>query len=311
MEQQVVFTNSELVGFSAWETVEAVAGLEAALLALDANPATGEMAAALDALSTAITTYHQMEAAVFYIDTANPAEMESLPDPNGSSLFPPQPTSLDGISDSLAGYKRSLEQNGGALGEKNQMPLEAALAETRDFRARLVEFARAWERDDPENFRNRFFLSSTDEGLAKILQGTITLGESLILERWLLDKNRWDETNPPPLDAISGALSGLHNNFWGSYSTEGGTLLQGPGLFDLVRAKWPHGAEDIGLAISSSMSTVAEIGHSLDPEEGRSLLIPVLEQITLDLITASAILGLEVVETGGPENPRDAENLER
>jgi putative iron-regulated protein len=162
----------------------------------------------------------------------------------------------------------------------------------------LQQLVQAWAPDQPDNYRAIFVQGNSQEALRKILTGMGTLsrgelaGERLAVA--LSTRDQEDEhscfSDNTHEDLIHNAI-GIQNVYLGRYVRTNGTMLEGPGIKDLISA-------DLHAKMARQLATTLVKIYSIEPPfdreigttEGRQRVQEAIEALRAqaDLIVAMA-----------------------
>lgn len=170
--------------------------------------------------------------------------------------------------------------------KKRSSSAESAASDTKDLEEELAQLAKAWDPADTANFRNRVFVSSPDDSVARIFQGVIAVTESLLPDEIARS------SEPLSLERINGRLFAVKNLYDGKYLGLNGEFYDGPGLKHLLERKDPEAAAEISTTIDKaiSLAPTTENGGNFNAEE----LNATLDSLTQQLASGAKELGYKV-----------------
>ncbi|HTV40160.1 MAG TPA: imelysin family protein [Candidatus Sulfotelmatobacter sp.] len=179
----------------------------------------------------------------------------------------------------------------------------------------LVEYMttleREWRDGVPDNYRSKFLARPPDEALGNILNGLGNFsGTELSGERLLTPyttKDRRDQhscfSDMTCLDLTRNEI-GIQNVYLGQYKSENGTLISGPGLYDLLRKTDPALAETMKKQIQQAVDAFKAIPppfekaiSGLDTDPGRVAVRKTLDALqaqTASIANAATTLGIRL-----------------
>lgn len=165
-------------------------------------------------------------------------------------------------------------------------------ASAEQLQQQLRQIARTWEESSPDNFRNRFFLRSPVDALARIFQGALNA----------IDASNIDAHQP--LDIIS-RIQGIANVYEGRFRNARGDLVSGPGLVSLIRGRDPKVAVSTTTAIERALQAARSFG-SQNSRDAVSDFNSSIRQLTRELRKAAELLELDVENTSDSANQQSA-----
>jgi putative iron-regulated protein len=175
----------------------------------------------------------------------------------------------------------------------------------------MTTLEREWRDGVPDNYRSKFLARPPDEALANILNGLGNFSSSeLSGERLLVPyttKDRRDQhscfSDMTCLDLTRNEI-GIQNIYLGHYRQEDGTVIQGPGLYDLLKKSDPTLADTLKSQIQQCVDDFKAIPppfeqaiSGLDTDPGRVAVqqtLNALQAQTTSLANAATTLGLRL-----------------
>lgn len=249
------------------------------------------MAEARESLAVARSAFRQAEVAVFYTDFDAPTELLVLPDPDNSTRmnkesngFGVLETLLDAYS--TTGKEISVEKD---IKNPDEIVIQSLIGHAYDLHATMEGFVGAWERNDPTNFRNRYFARTQEDSIRRIFQGFATMLDAVLPERSQGVRGKTSD--------LMISLSALRNLYLGTYQTRDGTLISGPGIRSVVEQADTKTAQTIDSGFLSSMGVVQKGNSDLVEENSTSPLEDSLFVLKSEWIKAANSLNLIVEES--------------
>ena len=287
LTEQVASANADLMSAASAEAAEEAARFESAARKAAAAPvsASGDLAEAIDSLAQAKRSYQKTEAAVFYVDPDSVEELSAQPDPLGAGVE-------DYTADAFAEVERYLNKlarlTAGEINEDKLQEILAALPELAGWsgrlRADMQAIAKAWDPGAASSFRERYFLASPEEAVARIFQGLLAQSGDVLPRRWLRGAVTPDE--------VTGRTDALRDLYLG-ISEEN---PDGKGLHDLIFAAAPAQAMATYGAIAQATALADALALAPANEETRRQLLVALENVTRQLELSAAAVGIQVVD---------------
>lgn len=165
----------------------------------------------------------------------------------------------------------------------------------------LGQMVSAWAPDDPSNYRARFVALDHDEALRDILVGIGVLSKSELAGERLFtaydNQNQEDEhscfSDNTNRDVVLNAR-GIQNVYSGHYVRLDGSVVEGPGLNDLLEVLDPDSAEELTALIDASVAAVEAIPAPFD----RAIVEPDSRPLVLDAVYALQDQGDKIAEVG-------------
>lgn len=266
------------------EALEAADALQEEVSGLTARTADGAVSSAREKVARVRRAFFQAESALFYTDAGSPEELAALPDPRQPvSADPPGLAETETLLDTYA----SLPVNPYVLPRSRLHADEVAAnlsSQAAATESALTPLAEAWNPENPENFRHRFFLAEPDDAIARIFQGAISVSAAL------LAAPSAEHSESALREIRLNRLKGIRNILDGAYDSETGDPVLGAGLKLLIRERDPAAAGALDEALSRSLRAVETSAAEADT------LQPSLRDLHRRLIEAAAALGLEVEE---------------
>lgn len=281
LEEEVSATNAQIMQAASEDALTATDELQTEVASLDSDP---EAAAAREKLARVRSAFFQAELAIFYTDPTSAEEIETLSDPRESDDSDlPSVATTEKLLDAYA----RLPVNPYVLPRTRigSSDLAAGLvSQSAETKSALTPLAEAWNPEDPESFRNRFFLTSPEDAIARILQGAISLSMNMLFE-----EATPTVTGTARREIRLSRLKGIQNILEGTYETQQGEVIAGPGLLPLIEQHDPGTAQALRDATLHSLQAAEE---SPDP----AAISASLEDLQQRLKDAANSLGFEVEE---------------
>ncbi len=285
---QVAVANADLVTSASAGALEEAATFERAVRRLAVAPvsAAGEWPVAVASFAAAQRAYQTTEAAIFYVDPESPEELAAQPDPFGAGA-----AALD-AGDAFAEVNRRLAKlarltaarNGeDVLGEVIETLPELAAWSGR-LRTGLQSLADAWDPAAAAGFREKYFLASPEQAVARIFQGLLAQSGDVLPRRLA------DEALVPA--EVSGRTDALRDLYLGITAEH----PEGRGPHDLVFAAAPAQAMATYGAIAQAVAWAEALALAPGNSDARRQLQAALEQATRQLELAAAALGIRIVK---------------
>ena len=293
----VASENAELLEQATTTASEESANLDDAVQRAMAAPETaaGEIPKALASLSAVEDSYRSAEAAVFYVNPEDSAELAAQPDPLGAGANGTETNSLAAVSAKLKALVASVsgEQDEAALREALGI-LDDLAARSAELRAQMDALAAAWKESDT-SFRERYFLASPDNAVARIFQGLLALSGDVLPNHWLAS-GEGGQNPVPDADEVLGRIDALRGIYL--VSGTGNEADKATGLDDLVAAASPARAAATRASIAQMAALAQALKFSPENAETRRQLLGALEEVTRQLTLSAQVLGIEIVENG-------------
>jgi putative iron-regulated protein len=163
----------------------------------------------------------------------------------------------------------------------------------------LGEVAAAWDPDDPADYRAEFLSLEPDQALRDILVGIGVLSKSeLAGERLFTAYDNQDQEDEHSCfsdntnrDVVLNA-QGIENVYTGRYERIDGSVIEGPGLDDLLGVVDPESGEELTELIQASVAAVKAIPAPFD----RAIVEPDSRPLVLDAVYALQDQGDKIAE---------------
>lgn len=283
--------NAEFLASATALAAEEADNFSAAMQRVASDPAAAqeEFAGAMKALSAVQQSYRKAEAAVFYVDPESPAELSAQPDPLGAGAAEPTSDSLSEISSLLK--ELSVAAKGDVDPEKILPLLRDLASRSQQLSGEMDALAAAWRESD-SSFRERYFLASPENAVARIFQGLLALSGDVLPNRWI----QAGAAGAPTADEITGRIDALRGMYLGG--RDDGSAGDTPGLDDLVSAVSPLRAAAAEASIAQAAALSKALKYSPQNEEIRRQLLASLDEVTRQLTLSAQALGIKVEETG-------------
>ncbi len=297
---EVAAGNAELLEAATAQAAEEAGNFSEAMQRVAAEPAAAgeEYAGAMESLRAVQQSYRQAEAAVFYVDPSSADELNAQPDPLGAGSLEVMPGSLAEISAMLK------DLSAAAKGDLDEAAIEKILPLLRSLASRstrlsgeMEQLASAW-RDSDSSFRERYFLASPENAVARIFQGLLALSGDVLPNRWMAAAGG-ETAGVPAADEISGRIDALRNIYLGG--RDDGSVGDTPGLDDLVSAVSPLRAAAAEASIAQAAALSKALKFSPQNAETRRQLLVALDEVTRQLTLSAGVLGIRVEATD--QNP--------
>lgn len=293
----VAEANAELLSDATANAAEEVSNFAAVVESAAADPVStaSDFTAAVESLSAANQSYCLAEASVFYVDPESADELNAQPDPLGAA-------SGESASNAFTEMSTMLNEIAAATkGDLDAAALDKVLLIVRDLATRsrqlsgdMEELAAAWRESDT-SFRERYFMASPENAVARIFQGLLAMSGDVLPNRWLAADGTATDTVPAAAD-ISGRVDALRDMYLGAGAD--GSSADTPGLGDLVAAVSPLRAAATEVAIAQAAALAKALEFSPDNAETKRQLLFSLGEVTKQLTLSAETLGIRVVETG-------------
>jgi hypothetical protein len=291
----VAETNADLMAKASRDAEEQATSLQKAVASFVQSESPQEsLSLARVSMSLAREAYQQAEPSIFYVDPEAPQELASLPDP----LRVGTPRSEIGKLGQMARTLQELESLT-AIGFTKQVdPIVSRWltlrSQTSSLRKELDRLADGWDEAEDSAFRQRFFLRSTPNAIARIFQGIIAVSGDLLPNYWLRPGGGWSDARPP-LPEVIGRLRAIRNIYAGRAVEYG--LAEGPGLFDLVQERAPEQAGITLRSVDNALLMAEQLALTPgDAAQARALLLYLSEEVTQSLIKSAGALDIVIVE---------------
>ena len=285
--------NAEFLASVTALAAEEADNFSAAMQRVASDPAAAQegFAGAMKALSAVQQSYRQAEAAVFYVDPESPAELGAQPDPLGAGAAEPTADSLAEISSLLKELSAAAKEGKGDVDPDEILPVLQSLASrSKQLSGEMDALAAAWRESD-SSFRERYFLASPENAVARIFQGLLALSGDVLPNRWI----QAGGTGAPAADEITGRIDALRGMYLGG--RDDGSAGDTPGLDDLVSAVSPLRAAAAEASIAQAAALSKALKYSPQNEEIRRQLLASLDEVTRQLTLSAEALGIKVKET--------------
>ena len=165
----------------------------------------------------------------------------------------------------------------------------------------LEQMVQAWAPDRPDNYRAQFLAMEPDRALQNVLVGIGVLSKSeLAGERMFTAYDNQDQEDEHSCfsdnthrDIIANA-KGIENVVLGRYERIDGTVVEGPGLIDLVNAVDSDLGAELSTLLDESLSRVERIPVPFD----RAIVEPESRPVVLEAVYALQDQGDKIAEVG-------------
>ncbi len=165
----------------------------------------------------------------------------------------------------------------------------------------LEDLVTAWAPNDPENYRAEFTSMDRDDALQAILVGIGVLSKSeLAGERIFTAYDNQDQEDEHSCfsdnthrDIIANA-QGIRNVFTGRYVRIDGTIVEGPGLMDLLQAVDPESTIELASLIERGFESV----HAIPVPFDQAIIDAESRPIVLEAVYALQDQGDKIAEVG-------------
>ena len=175
----------------------------------------------------------------------------------------------------------------------------------------LREVTQAWAPDEPSNYRASFLAANPDEALRRILVGMGSLsGAEMAGERLEVPyqtRNQEDEhscfSDNTHRDMVTNAI-GLQNVYLGRYEGPDGEIVEGTGVYDVVRAQNSELADQLQAQLDSVVAATRDLEAPFDQEiqggdddPGRERVLHTIESLqtaTRSIAQAADALGIRI-----------------
>ena len=165
----------------------------------------------------------------------------------------------------------------------------------------MEEVTAAWAPGEAGNYRSTFEMMDADEALRSILVGIGVLSKSeLAGERMFTAYDNQDQEDEHSCfsdnthrDLIANAR-GISNVYLGQYARTDGSVIEGPGLDDLLTLVDPELASALGSILDESLGLMERIPVPFD----RAIVEPSARPVVLETVYALQALGDRIAEGG-------------
>jgi hypothetical protein len=285
-----VETNADIILASSKDALRKTEHFQDALAGLAASPnSTQALSEAKEALTLARQAFRQAEVAVFYSDPDAPIEMLALPDPDNSARLGKDAYGFNVIETLLNAYAPTVKRDEGSDTTKfpDEIVIQALMGQAQDLRTNINQFTAAWDKNDPSNFRHRYFARSPKTGIQRIFQGYLTMINAVLPER--------ENAEGTGREDLSISLKALRNLYLGTYQSRDGTLIGGPGIRAVIEQTDTQAAQSIDSGFLNAM----EVAIQPQPDAGKETDTPTpfsdsLELLKSDWTRAAGSLRLHV-----------------
>lgn len=249
------------------------------------DEAKDRLSEAKKSLVSATEAYRKAESTVFFVDPESVEELRAQPDPlhvgSGSS---------GKSGDELAALGRSLEKTEKLLSGPADAAKAAALLEEAKIIAAKIDavesgfrdLADAWKGDSGDNFRGKFFLSSSQGAVARMFQGLLAISGDLL-------PGKLDSEPADPAE-ISSRLRAVREIYLGS--PDDVTARATP--HQLVQEASPVQAALTRASVARALALAEVLEISPDAVALRKQLATALDDLTRQLTFAAGSLGIEI-----------------
>ncbi len=287
---EVAAGNAELLEAATALAAEEAGNFNEAMQRVASSPADAaeEFAGAVKSLSAVQQSYRQAEAAVFYVDPSSVDELNAQPDPLGAGSAEATSDSLSEISAMLKDLSAAAKSDLDGEAIDKILPVLGSLASrSQQLSGEMEQLAAAW-RDSDSSFRERYFMASPENAVARIFQGLLALSGDVL-------PNRWMSAGVPAADEIVGRIDALRSIYVGG--RDDGSAGDTPGLDDLVSAISPLRAAAAEASIAQAAALSKALKFSPENAETRRQLLMALDEVTRQLTLSAEALGIRVEET--------------
>lgn len=293
---EVAESNAELLAEATAEAAHEADNFAAVVQSAAMNPAPSmdRFDAAVKALSAANDSYRLAEAAVFYVDPGSSEELSAQPDPLGAGSEEQGEDSFAAISAMLEDLVAASEGKLDTANLDKILPILRDLAtRSRQLSSEMEALAAAWRTSDT-SFRERYFMASPENAVARIFQGLLALSGDVLPNRWLAAADAGEGAVPAAAE-ISGRVDALRNIYRGGRGDA--SSAGAPGLGDLVSAVSPLRAAATEAAVAQAAALAKALEFSPENVETKRQLLLSLGEVTKQLTLSAETLGIRVVES--------------
>ena len=283
---RVAMASAEYFEEVSTDAADAVSSVRRALSRAEEEPAesAAQVREAKKSLSAAADAYRKAETSVFVVDPESTPELLAQPDPlragdpgGRDETLAQLSSSLEKMDDLLA---RPLNQDSAAL-----LLVEADGVKTKiaQLEAALRALADAWKEGETENFRQNYFLSSSEGAVARVFQGLLAMTGD-VLPGMLAGTDGYSGEVVPRLAAVKDLYLGASE-----------ANPDSPSLHSLVQQSSPVQAAltRASLARAVALAGVLEISPGNEPL--RQNLVTSLQDATRQLSMAAQSLGILII----------------
>jgi len=270
--------------------VEETASVRRALTRAAGAPAEAQerLREAQKSLAHAANAYRKAETAVFLVDPASVEELRAQPDPLRAGTPGQRDEGMEQLSASLEKMNKILSR------PLDKAKASALLAEADYVGVRIEKLeqglrgmADAWREEDTSNFRAKFFLSSSNQAVARVFQGLLAVsGDTLPA---LLGGDHANSSE------VFGRVQAMQEIYLGGADGE----ADSSSVHSLVEQASPVQSALTRAAIARAVALAGVV--DLSPGDGnyRQQLRSALLDVTRQLTFAAQALGIVVVDSEG------------
>lgn len=287
LSARVAAASAEFFEGATTAAAEETASVRRALSRAAEAPASAadQLREARQSLSSAADAYRKAEAAVFLVDPTSVEELRAQPDP----LLAGSPGQRDETMEELIS---SLQKIDDLLSRPlGQTKAAALLAESDLVGAKIDKLeqglrgmADAWKPDNAENFRAKFFLSSSDQAVARVFQGLLAMSGDLLPGRLAADQG--DATE------VFARVKAMQELYVGN--TDG--TEDRSSIYALVQQASPVQAALTRASIARSAALAGVLDLAPGDEPCREQLRSSFADVTRQLTFAAQSIGIQVIE---------------
>lgn len=284
--KRVAMASAEYFEDASTDAAEAVTSVRRALSRAEEVPAesAAQVREAKKSLSAAADAYRKAETSVFVVDPESTPELLAQPDPLRAGV-------PGGRDETLAQLSSSLEKMDDLLARPlNQKSAALLLVEADGVKDKIGQLetglralADAWKDGEAENFRQNYFLSSSEGAVARVFQGLLAMTGD-VLPGMLAGTDGYAGEILPRLTAVKDLYLGAD-----------GETAERPSLHSLVQQSSPVQAAltRASLARTVALAGVLEISPGNEPL--RQNLASSLQDATRQLTFAAQSIGILIV----------------